>query len=297
MPPGRIWPRTRHNADTGQFMTFTRTQTALILGICALFFAFSLLNASWIAPVPAGGPKLIASGPAALPVDAKGCIIDPEVGFGATLPAVDIRMLQAAVGLGAAAVNVPVGTGDESAAIARNFKSTCTADKARPRAMLAQAPAALSNAEMFLRIDNPAEVLGLLDAIPEDSKAVYYGSDAVVAVVRKARPAAAVFEVAKAQACVSDYKMSGWTGNVPASCRNGTALIRMDQIGYSLWGWPNRFLARMENAGVRVIIAQDVAGGKITGLTSADQYGEIASSYNGYIWVDNIAELGPALKR
>jgi hypothetical protein len=278
-------------------MTFTRTQTALILTICALFFGFSLLNASWTAAAPVGGPKLIANGPAQLPVDAKGCIIDPQLGFGASLPSVDVRMLQASVGLGAAAVNIPVEYGGNAPLITRTYKSDCAADTNRPRAPLAEAPAVLSGTQLYLRADGAASVPAILAAIPVGSKAVFYGSEDAVGAIAKARPDAAAFSVTKAQACVSDYKASGWTGGVPATCTGGTALVTMDQIGYTLWGWPNRFLARMENAGVRVIIAQDVADGKITGLTTADQYGEIANSYNGYIWVDNIAELGPALKQ
>ena len=74
-------------------------------------------------------------------------------------------------------------------------------------------------------------------------------------------------------------------------------LLTLDDLGITLWGWPNRFLLRMNEANVRVIIAQDVVDGKIKGLNDAAQYGEIANSYNGYIWIDNIAELGPALKR
>jgi hypothetical protein len=278
-------------------MTFTRTQTLLILGICALFFGFSLLNASWTAAVPMGDPKLIANGPAELPLDANGCIVDPQAGFGATLPPVDVRMLQAAVGLGAAAVNVPVGPGVEGAAIARTFKSNCATDNDRPGAMLADAAPALSNAQMYVHIDDAAGVAGILAAIPAGSDAVFYGRGATVAAIKKARSDAATFSIAKAQTCTSDYKISGWTGRIPATCKGGTALATIDQIGYTLWGWPNRFLARMERAGVRVIIAQDVQDGKIVGLSTADQYGEIASSYNGYIWVDDIAELGPALKR
>jgi hypothetical protein len=278
-------------------MKFTRTQTALILAICAGFLAFSLLNASWTAAATVGGPKLIANNGAALPVDARGCIVDPQLGYGAVLPPVDVRMLQAAAGLGAAAVNVPVDPNSAGAAIVRSFKSTCPADNNRPRAMLTQTQAALSNAEMFVHIGEAAQVAAVLDAVPANGKAVFYGSDAAVDAVKKARPAAATFTLSAAQNCTSDYKASGWTGHVPASCKGKAALITMDRIGYTLWGWPNRFLARMNDAGVRVIIVQDVDGDKITGLTTADQYGEIASSYNGYIWVDDIAELGPALKR
>ncbi len=82
-----------------------------------------------------------------------------------------------------------------------------------------------------------------------------------------------------------------------SSCKNGTMLLTLDDLGFTLWGWPNRFLGRMKDFNVRLIIAEDVVDGQIKGLTDVNQYGDIANSYNGYIWVDNIEELGPALRR
>ena len=74
-------------------------------------------------------------------------------------------------------------------------------------------------------------------------------------------------------------------------------LLTMDQVGYTLWGWPNRFLARTGAAGLKVVIAESVEGDIITGLSDVNRYGDIANSFNGYIWIDNIEALGPALKR
>jgi len=121
--------------------------------------------------------------------------------------------------------------------------------------------------------------------------------DAAVAALRKTQPTLRAFSINGAQKCASDYRLSGLWGNVPASCKNGTMLLMLNDVGYSLWGWPNRFLARMKDAGVHVIIAQDVVDGQIKGLTDVNQYGDIARTFNGYIWVDNIEELGAALKR
>jgi hypothetical protein len=53
----------------------------------------------------------------------------------------------------------------------------------------------------------------------------------------------------------------------------------------------------MAKAKTIVIIAQSVEGATIKGLTEPSQYGEIAKDFNGYIWVDKIEELGPALRR
>ncbi|MFN7324812.1 MAG: hypothetical protein ACK5SM_08715, partial [Sphingomonadales bacterium] len=96
--------------------------------------------------------------------------------------------------------------------------------------------------------------------------------------------------------CAADYRAS-LLGSVPQSCTNGVMLLTLDDLGFTLWGWPNRFLDRMAKAKTMVIIAQSVEGTAIKGLTEPSQYGEIAKDFNGYIWVDKIEELGPALRR
>jgi glycerophosphoryl diester phosphodiesterase len=277
-------------------MILSRTQTVIALTLIAVFFGFTLLHASWLAEEPAGRPKLIAGNAVALPTGTDGCIIDPEAGYGASLPAADIRMLQAAIGNGAGAINVPVEVGSGAPNIPRLFKSECAADAARARALLSDTPAALSSAELYIRIDSPAAVAPILAAIPPATKAVFYGSDDAVSAVRAARPGAAAFSIKQARACTTAYKSSGWMGSVPEICNGGAALLTLDDLGITLWGWPNRFLERMKTANVRVIVAQDVQGEKITGLTTPEQYGDIASSYNGAIWVEDIEALGPALK-
>lgn len=104
------------------------------------------------------------------------------------------------------------------------------------------------------------------------------------------------FTVASAQQCAADYRGS-LLGSVPESCANGVMLLTLDELGYTLWGWPNRFLDRMAKAKTTVIIAQDVNDGTIKGLTDVRQYGEIASGFDGYVWIDRIDQLGPALRR
>ncbi len=277
-------------------MRLSRIQTTAILSLAAAFFGFTLLHASWLADVPAGRPKLLANGGSALPLDTKGCIVDAQAGYGASATSSDIRMLQISVGNGAQAINIPIETGGSAPLIQRMINTKCAADAARPRSSLAEAVPALSGAELFVRIDKAADAPAILAVVPAEAKPVFYGAEDAMAAVRKSRTEAQVFSVAKARQCTADYKSSGWMGSVPASCTNGVILLTLDDLGVTLWGWPNRFLARMQSAGTRVIIAQDVKGDTITGLTQADQYGDIANSFNGTIWVDDIAALGPALK-
>ena len=157
----------------------------------------------------------------------------------------------------------------------------------------------MTKPQLFWQIKGADQAAMLLAQLPPTAAArsVVIGDDAAVEAINKAQRKAWAFSISGARACSSDYRLSGLWGSVPASCRNGTMLLTLDDLGYTLWGWPNRFMARMQGAGVRVIIAADVVDGQIKGLSDVNQYGDIADTYNGYIWVDNIAELGPALRR
>ena len=137
----------------------------------------------------------------------------------------------------------------------------------------------------------------LVAALPAgDLRHMLIGDDASVRAAKAERPAMRAFTIAAARKCATDYRGS-LLGSVPESCTNGVMLLTLDDLGFTLWGWPNRFLDRMAKAKTMVIIAQSVEGATIQGLTEPSQYGEIAKDFNGYIWVDKIEELGPALQR
>ncbi|MEP7350960.1 MAG: hypothetical protein ABI668_13565 [Sphingorhabdus sp.] len=282
-------------------MTFTRKQTGLLLFLAALFFGFTLLHASWLADAPKGKPKLIA-GQAVDPVrDAAGCIATANGGYGSVAVGPDVSALQGAAGAQADAVRITTEVADGVLVLARQFKSDCAADNVRPRSTMAEAATGMTKPQLFWQIkgaDQAAMLLTELSAVPDAlDRSVIIGDDAALAAIRQARSKAWAFSIAGAQACASDYRLSGMWGSVPASCKDGTMLLTLDDLGYTLWGWPNRFLARMRDAGVRVIVAEDVVDGQIKGLSDVNQYGDIADSYNGHIWVDNIVDLGPALRR
>ena len=99
------------------------------------------------------------------------------------------------------------------------------------------------------------------------------------------------------KSCSRDYVLYGWTGIIPKSCHNGTLAIPVN-YQFLFWGWPNRLIARMESVGARVIVMGPYASGKSNeGLTTPQQLGEIPDSFNGYIWVEDIWAVGPAVKR
>lgn len=279
-------------------MTLTVRQTWVILALVIIGFAFTLFQASWIADRPTGGPKLVADhGPDPLR-RSDGCIVDSLGGYRTVYVGPDVGSLQAATGSAASAVQIQTEMQGNQLLVARTFKSDCASDMARPRSTISEALAGLTKPERIWRVKGAAQVQALLAALPADSdKDMILGDDEAVKAAHAARPKMHAFSVASAQACTSAYRLSGMWGGVPDECKNGAMLITLDDLGYTLWGWPNRLLARTKEAGVPVIVAASVADGAIKGLDDVEQYGEIANTFNGYIWIDKIEDLGPALRR
>jgi glycerophosphoryl diester phosphodiesterase len=61
------------------------------------------------------------------------------------------------------------------------------------------------------------------------------------------------------------YAALGWSGYVPEQCRDTTLLIPINVAGW-LWGWPNRFLDRMDAAGTQMFLLGPYGGGFSEGL-------------------------------
>jgi hypothetical protein len=264
----------------------------IILAVTLLFFGFSLFQASWIAATPVGAPILLSGKGAEPSRGSDGCANGPGGS--------DVGSLAAAVGNEADALHIATEMVNGALMVGRQFESKCASDKSRAHGSIGEAAYALSKPQLLWRVKGADQAAMLAAALPppaaEDTQGLI-GDKAAIDAFRKARPKAWAFSVADARACASDYGTSGLWGALPESCNQGTMLLTVDELGYTLWGWPNRFLARTGAAGLKVVIAESVEGDVITGLSDVDRYGDIANSFNGYIWIEDIAELGPALKR
>lgn len=125
----------------------------------------------------------------------------------------------------------------------------------------------------------------------------FYGAQGPVDRIRQLAPKNWAFNMKdEAKACTKDYVLYGWTGIVPESCRNGVLVIPIN-YQWPMWGWPNRLIARMESVGARVVVMGPYESGKSNeGLSDVHDLGRIPGSFNGYIWVEDIWAIGPALK-
>lgn len=124
----------------------------------------------------------------------------------------------------------------------------------------------------------------------------FYGASGPVERVRQLYPKAWAWSMEGAKRCTKEYILYGWTSVVPESCQGGTIMVPLN-YQWAFWGWPNRLIQRMDSVGARVVVIGPYGEGDDgTGLTLPEQLGEIPSTFKGYVWVEDIWTVGPALR-
>ena len=124
----------------------------------------------------------------------------------------------------------------------------------------------------------------------------FAGAPAALARVRQLTRAGWVLDRGASEACLAGYRLGGWLGIVPGKCR-GVTLVLPRGGGWTLWGWPYRFLARMAEAGARFLVVGDEIDGRLTGLTEPEQLGEVPHDYAGLLLIEDMHNVGRALVR
>ena len=149
---------------------------------------------------------------------------------------------------------------------------------------------------------NPAEADELAAALEaayrkvERNRDAFYGAAGPVKRIRQLYPNNWAFSMDEAKACTKAYVLTGWTGIVPKACRGGTIMIPIN-YQWAFWGWPNLLQQRMAKAGARVILIGPYGKGENgTGLSLPEQLGKVPASFKGYVWVEDIWTVGPALR-
>jgi glycerophosphoryl diester phosphodiesterase len=129
---------------------------------------------------------------------------------------------------------------------------------------------------------------------PVARRDAFSGPETALAPIRAAWPGVLAYSDAQVEACTRAYLWQGWLGLTPAACQGGMIAIPLNRQ-WAIAGWPNRLQARMEAAGAKVMLIGPMAD-KPRGLDLPEQVGEIPASFTGYVWVDDIWSVGPALR-
>lgn len=148
---------------------------------------------------------------------------------------------------------------------------------------------------------DPAEadlLAAALKAAGRDVTAIgdgFQGDPAPIARIRTHYPSAWAFTKDEAKACTQAYGWQGWLGLTPEACRNGTLIVPLN-YQWALAGWPNRLQARMAAVNARVMVIGPYGDARPAGLDLPEQIGEIPASFTGYVMVEDIWSIGPALR-
>jgi glycerophosphoryl diester phosphodiesterase len=116
---------------------------------------------------------------------------------------------------------------------------------------------------------------------PEDqSRVAVFGASRGAQMLRNALPAVVTGSRESALLCARDYMTLGWSGYMPATCRR-TMTGTYAETGWMLWGWPARFVKRMDQVGTLVILRR-------RGETEREFAAVIPAGYTGGIQTDHI---------
>jgi glycerophosphoryl diester phosphodiesterase len=144
--------------------------------------------------------------------------------------------------------------------------------------------------------DEGRKLSGVLRSLPPSrlERLAAYGGDLPMAAIKEQLPDFRVMSRATLKRSLLQYLAVGWTGYVPTSCMNSQIHLP-EKYAPLVWGWPNRFLARMNAVGTRVILVAgegDVSGG----FDSLEDLERLPKGYKGGIWTNRIDRIGPVMK-
>jgi glycerophosphoryl diester phosphodiesterase len=121
-----------------------------------------------------------------------------------------------------------------------------------------------------------------------------YGGDEPIEMIRRIGPDIRTISRAIIKSCLIRYIGYGWTGIVPQPCSNAMMLVPIN-IAPWLWGWPDRFLNRMQGANSVVFALGPYSGGEFsTGIDTPQLFERLPKNYSGGFLtneIETIAEL------
>lgn len=140
-----------------------------------------------------------------------------------------------------------------------------------------------------------AERLEALSAV-HSGKIMVYGGPQPIEEIGKRLPQIQTLSRPLLKRCLIRYIALGWSGYVPAACERRVLMVPANVAPW-LWGWPNRFLQRMDAVDTSVFIIGDYGGeGFSQGFDDPHRLLELPANYAGGIWTDRIDLIAPVVE-
>jgi glycerophosphoryl diester phosphodiesterase len=132
------------------------------------------------------------------------------------------------------------------------------------------------------------------DARPQ--RLAIFAHERIVTRMRVLRPHLRATSRAQLKDCARGYLLTGWTGFVPASCRDTTIYLPINWA-WAAWGYPDRLLARMQAANTDVMLVGPLTRMQgVAGIDDANTAAMIPSTWRGGVVTDRVDITGPLLK-
>ena len=97
-----------------------------------------------------------------------------------------------------------------------------------------------------------------------------------------------ILSPAQAKSCLKFYVLLGWSGYVPKACHHTFVAVPENYQGL-VWGWPNRFEARLIKVGSRsILMGPHRKGSAKSGIDSIQMLENIPDDYGGIIFTNRI---------
>ena len=114
----------------------------------------------------------------------------------------------------------------------------------------------------------------------------FYGNEEGLTYLREHNSSIRVFSMKLIKNALIKYELLGWTGYIPEEMHNMEIHIPLKWAKY-LWGWPHKFVKRMESVNTRVVIVE--GNGKWSeGFDTAESLEKIPKGFSGYVWTNRI---------
>lgn len=131
-----------------------------------------------------------------------------------------------------------------------------------------------------------------LNTMTEDRLAqiTVYGDNEGIRYLREQSPSLRLLSKDMMKSALLKYVLIGFTGYIPKELHNMELHLPLKYARF-LWGWPVKFVRRMESVNTRVVI---VAGdGKWSeGFDTLESLEDIPKGYSGYVWTNRIDRVG-----
>lgn len=122
-----------------------------------------------------------------------------------------------------------------------------------------------------------------------------YGDDAAINYYRNKYPKIKTLTKSILKKAFFQYLLIGWTGYVPKTMHNFEMHIPVN-YAWLFWGWPDKFIQRMDSVNTRVVLTQYVNGWS-DGFDSKIDLEKLPPNYTGCIWTNRIDIVGPIVKK